>query len=73
MQECSNSNKLEELQKALDDFDKVDLEDKGDRQRAVERIAFLSLRKGTLLISRNYTSIQKTYCAGICLLICRCY
>lgn len=45
LQECTNSRKLEELQKALDDFDKVDLEDKGDRQRAVERITFLRLRK----------------------------
>lgn len=69
MQECTNSGKLEELQKALDDFDKVDLEDKGDRQRAVERITFLRLRKGTLFIPRNYTLIRKTYCTGICFLI----
>lgn len=48
LQECSLSKDLEALQKALDEFDKTDLEDKGDRQKAVERIHFLSLRKGTV-------------------------
>nr|XP_022333112.1 hillarin-like [Crassostrea virginica]XP_022333113.1 hillarin-like [Crassostrea virginica] len=37
--------KLDALKKALENFDKLDLEDKGDRQRAIERITYLSLRK----------------------------
>ncbi|XP_061168879.1 uncharacterized protein LOC133178144 [Saccostrea echinata] len=45
LQDVTSSNNLEALQKALDDFDKIDLEDKGDRQRAEERLAYLILRK----------------------------
>ncbi|XP_062597779.1 lim and transglutaminase domain protein ltd-1-like, partial [Saccostrea cucullata] len=45
LQDFTCSNNLEALQKALDDFDKMDLEDKGDRQNAEDRLAYLTLRK----------------------------
>ncbi|XP_061168877.1 hillarin-like [Saccostrea echinata] len=45
LQEHTTSNDIGALQKALDDFDKVDLDDKGDRQQAEERLTYLSLRK----------------------------
>ncbi|XP_062597777.1 hillarin-like [Saccostrea cucullata] len=47
LQDQTCSNDVEALQKALDDFDKVDLDDKGDRQQAEERLAYLTLLKGT--------------------------
>ncbi|XP_061168883.1 lim and transglutaminase domain protein ltd-1-like [Saccostrea echinata] len=45
LQDNTSSYNISALQKALDDFDKVDLEDKGDRQKAEERLTYLSLRK----------------------------
>lgn len=46
MQNETHYGKLDALKKALENFDKLDLEDKGDRQRAIEKITYLSLRKG---------------------------
>ncbi|XP_061168878.1 lim and transglutaminase domain protein ltd-1-like [Saccostrea echinata] len=45
LQQNAHSNDIETLQKALDDFDKVDLEDKGDRHKVEERLTYLNLRK----------------------------
>ncbi|XP_062607656.1 lim and transglutaminase domain protein ltd-1-like [Saccostrea cucullata] len=45
LQDNTSSNDIKALKKALDDFDKIDMEDKGDRQKAEERLTYLSLRK----------------------------
>ncbi|XP_062607663.1 lim and transglutaminase domain protein ltd-1-like [Saccostrea cucullata] len=45
LQDKTSSYNINALKKALDDFDKIDLEDKGDRKKAVERLTYLSLRK----------------------------